>query len=150
MRTVTVVDRVSSFRLVDLEKAYALRPDKKHVWLQRTAIWVLEKLGARHRVEQETVTQHHINTVSAMEKLHRSAGAFRRSYGEWPSTVLMGRDDYVGLMTDGAPSGQFAFNGAYHVGENSVRKVMGMRIVVLPEMKGILPLTPSQVQEMRS
>ena len=113
---------------------FALRTDRRLVWLQRACLYVLRKLGAYSMGESVTVERHLIDADTFMERLYKQQEEIFRTFNHRPKTLLIGAEDYADLMREVASSNTFAFRAEYSMR----REILGLEIRVIPWMRGVL------------
>lgn len=118
-----------------LKDRYEFKPKGRLQSLQR---WAWKFLHWRKAMEQAwderiTYTRHVIDTQSVVERLIQQRSALF-DYGAEPKELLIGSQDFAELM--GAPEIRQAldFQAEYMSG----RRVMGLRVCVIPWMRGML------------
>lgn len=140
-----VTERRREARMVSPD-SFTLRPDLKHVWLQRAALWVLAKLGARQVDRVVTYTRHVVDTTDLLTRLAKSCGAVRQSIGGEPTVLLLGAEDFEQII--GSPEEKIRtlvqFDATCKVTSARGVSIMGMRVCIVPWMQGVLPV-PAQM-----
>lgn len=128
-------------KLVELKDAFELRKDRPAIWLQRACLWVLRKLGCFACKETITIERHEIGRHGKkfMDRLWDRREAVWGFFEDEPTRLLIGAKDYQELMHEVCTSG-FQFDGRYYMGRNGKPEVFGMKIEVIPHMRGMLLL----------
>lgn len=121
--------------------SFTLRKDRKHLWLQKAALWVLAKLDARKIDEAMAYTRHVIDSDDFMKKLFESKRAIFDACHEHPETLLIGPEEYREIMGGPLARQLIQFDAQYYAGRGGAPLVMSMRVVIVPWMSGILPIT---------
>ena len=120
--------------------SFTLRTDRKHVWLQRIALWVLAKLDARKVEQKIACTRIAIDPADFMTKLSKSRHAVHEICGRSPDLLLVGAEDFEEMMGFPAIYNVVQFDAPYRGGINGRPIVMNMRVCVIPWMRGAIPL----------
>ena len=132
-------------QVVELKDAFEFRTDRPAVWLQRLCLWVLRRLGCFACKETVTIERHEIGRHGEkfMERLwvRRKAiwGSFERGLTDEPKRLLIGAGDYQELM-DEVTTNRFSFDAHYYMGRGGRPEVMGLKVEVIPHMRGMLLL----------
>lgn len=121
-------------RFVPREGVYALRKDRKHLWLQRLAIWVLKKLGAEWIEESIAYKRIAIDARTFMERLYKQREELFRHFGRDGTTLLIGATDYEEMMGTSGIRQMLSFNAECR--RNS--EIMGLEVKVIPWMRGVV------------
>jgi hypothetical protein len=134
-------ERVSSF--VEVKEAFEFREDRPAHWLQKLCVWTLRKLGAFHHSEVVTIERHVIgkNGRRFIDRLFEQMRNLRDAFDREPSRLLIGADDYAELMQE-ATREYFSFDAEYMRGGRHP-KVCGLRVEVIPWMRGVLVMPNS-------
>jgi hypothetical protein len=107
-------------------------------WLQRLCCWLLGKLGSFYveEVKEIKVTRHIINPDKFMEKLDEQQKSLWKYFKCDAERLLIGVEDYRALSGEigRLPPHMFSFTGRYIYD----RRIMGLKIQVIPWMKGLL------------
>jgi hypothetical protein len=128
-------------KVVELKDAFELREDRPAIWLQRVCLWVLRKLGCFACKETVTIERHEIGRHGDkfMERLWARREAVWGDFNREPTKLLLGAADYQELMKESCTAG-FSFDARYYLGRNGRPEVMGLKIEVIPHMRGMLLL----------
>ena len=105
--------------------------------LQKLCFWILTKLGAFYveDIKQSKITRHVINPNKFMEKLYQQHRSLFQHFDCNADMVLIGAEDYAQLMEEAITlRHMFSFTWDYY----RDRRIMGMKIHVIPWMRGIL------------
>lgn len=126
-------------KVVELKDAFELREDRPAVWLQRACLWVLKKLGCYAHKETISVERHVVGKHGKkfMERLWARKKAIWGDFEMEPTRLLLGAADYQELMQE-ACTGGFSFDARWFQGRD--REVMGLKVEVIPHMRGMLLL----------
>lgn len=122
-----------SFSFED-ESAFQYRDDRGWMWVQRACFGVLRKLGCFYQRGRTEIRMMQIDADTFMERLWEQKRQIFELFGKEGTTLLIGRTDYEDLMYDLPPNQVFEFMGTYH----KPGQVMGLRIKVLPWLKGVV------------
>ena len=123
----------------DLVDTFAIREDRPHLWLQKVAIWVLRKLGAHARERGVSYERVVVDTGKFLDRLLQQREDVRRLLDRNPSTLLIGPEDYHEL-TGQLLSYHISFISQYHYRDSSGTYVCGLKVHVVPWMKGMVVL----------
>ena len=133
-------------RDVFLPDQYQLRPSQGYVWLQKAAIWVLKKLKC-YAVKKEAIfSKITIDPYKLMEKLLAENANLAMEYNLRGERVLMGYEDFSRLNGENIHfSSPISFEAPYLMSSSGdydkwESVVCGMKITVIPWMRGILIL----------
>lgn len=119
-----------------LEDAFAFRKDLGWQWLQRLCIFALRKIGAHHN--EMTCSTHAVQFAPAefMERLLERRYNLVERYGRDIDRLLIGSEDFDEMMRTQSHMTRFEFSTSFA----RDRSVMGMRVEVIPWMRGMLLL----------
>ncbi len=135
---VRIMEPKKLFMPIEHKEKFALRTDKRFVWLQRILFLGLKKLGAYDQGTYETMTVHTIDQKDLANKLAVMWNAICQFEDRPPVAVYMGEKEFTELTNNRLSVGMgFSFNLAAH-DQGSFR---GMRIIVVPWMEGYLPIS---------
>jgi len=137
---ITLWNKTSSTMVAD-PNHFTLRADRKHVWLQKIALWILAKLDARTEIPQIDVRRIRIDAADFVERLTKSRSAVLDVCGRAPDLLLMGPDDFEEII--GSPHvilHPVQFYAPVHGGAGGRHTLMNMRVCIVPWMRGMLPL----------
>src|ERR1700760_835201 len=134
--------RISEVKV--LQDTFELRPERPAVWLQRVCLWVLRKLGCFASTDVIRYERHHIgkNGERFMQRLLKAKNAIQGSLEMKPTRLLIGSEQYAELMEEMVSKAPFAFDSQYYIGGYDRPTVIGLRVEVIPWMRGILLLPP--------
>lgn len=124
---------------------YAFNPNKKHHWLQKACLWILDKLQAHYVDTKVEFTRIRIDPQKFMEKVFQQKAEIARSFNKNGATLLVGSGDYAQMMGEMDHHTMLNFRAEYrHVGTDVngdyVGKYCGLNVRVIPWMQGILVL----------
>jgi hypothetical protein len=124
--------------VVALKDAFELREDRPARWLQRVCLWVLKKLGCYANKETVAIERHAVgwHGEKFMERLWARKKAIWGDFEMEPTRLLLGAADYEEMMKE-VCTGGFSFNAEWYRGN---REVMGLKVEVVPHMRGMLLL----------
>lgn len=128
-------------KVVELKEAFEFRKDRPAHWLQRLCLWTLRKLGCFACTETVTIERHNIGRhgKNFMDRLWERREAVWGFFEDAPTRLLIGAQDYSELMKEACTSG-FSFDGRYYMGRGGKPEVYGMKVEVIPHMRGMLLL----------
>jgi hypothetical protein len=116
------------------ENTFTLRKDRPCLWLQKIALFILKKLGAHDMGDFESMTHHVIDQKDLLSKLSLMWTAIWEFEDRPPVAVYMGQDEFYSLCGSHPSSGLvFTINGP--------QSFRDMKIIVVPWMRGILPIS---------
>ncbi len=123
---------------VILPDAYSFAPSGPAQWLQRLAWRFLRWAGALQQARdlKVTTTRHVVRPDEFMEALYEQQRGLFQMLGKHGQRLLIGSDDYSRMMGDPDiwKAGRFDFVGQV----STPREIMGLKIEVIPWMRGIL------------
>lgn len=141
--TIEVIRQERIPSVVELKDAFEFREDRPAHWLQRLCLWTLLKLGAFSHREVLTIERHLIgkNGKRFMDRLFEQMRNLQDGFDREPDHLLIGADDYAELMQE-ATREYFHFDAEYMRG-GRYPKVCGLRVEVIPWMRGVLVMPKS-------
>jgi len=134
--TVEFIETRQKLNRVLLPDRFQYRPEKGWAWLQRVCFWFLRRRNCNVVEEQVTYTRHTVDTANALHAIAKQRAGLLQHYNHEGERVLIGAEDFAQLMSSPEISNMVSFTASYRDGP----QVMGMRITVLPWMRGILVL----------
>ena len=144
-QTVTFIEPHTKFKVVTDNNAFAVREDRPHVWLQKVCCWVLRKLGA-YRVDTQTKIEYRtIDADTFMGRVAKQHASVFELLNRRPKELLIGAQDYAELMHEANTHFPFSFSASYVVGERGVAQIMGLKVRVIPWMRGVLVVPPDEL-----
>lgn len=117
---------------------FQVREDRPAVWLQRVCAWVLGRLGAVYMEERCRVTTHLVQPMRLLEAISRQRAEVFEHLGREGSSIAIGGEDYAELMRDPELRSLHFFEFTTEC--RSAGRVFGLRIQIIPWMKGIVVL----------
>lgn len=126
---------------------YRFYENGRRPWLQKFAFWLLSKTGADRTDMIRRVK--HVTIDCSEERVHDllvKAEALEYVYGVKPEVILVGPDMFYGILTDDELSWAISVNAQQSItitlpdGARTFQ-IYEFRIVLLPYMKGFLPVT---------
>lgn len=125
---------------------YTLRPDRGCLWLQRLALWVLEKLKCERMTAEEVFEVHHVHlpTFSA-RALAQIDGLMEQLYHGPDLRIVMGTHDFAEMLEDRERNHPFEFVSGAEICGPQGPKWLGYKVQVLPTFKGIAVI-PEKIQ----
>lgn len=137
-QTVTFVEPYTTFKTATDSSAFTIRDDRPHLWLQKACCWVLGKLGAYRQDTQKKIEYRTIDAASFMVRIAKQRSAVFELLNREPKELLIGAEDYAELMHEASTHVPFSFRASYAVGERGVAQIMGLKVRVIPWMRGVL------------
>jgi len=136
---------------VPIEPQYSLNKKSRWVWLQWALFWLLRKVGAKRKnMEVEFSTAYIDVTEASIMAILENANLLDFFYHRRPDVLLVGPDVYRGILTDDSLPFPIGFQAQTKMRKgNGTIEVMGFEIVMLPYMKGVLPLIDWQTHRGR-
>ncbi len=117
---------------------FQLRSDRSLVWLQKICFLILKKIKA-YTINQETSFKRHcIKPGKFMETLFRQKESIRATFNLRPKDLFIGSEDYQELMGGEEINNIINFHSEYNIG----REIMGLRVTIVPWMRGIIVVPP--------
>jgi hypothetical protein len=129
----TKADAVKSY----LPNTYQLRKDRDWLWVQKLAIWVLRKLGCFAIQEDAIITRHRFDGNTLLEAIMAQHSEVMNIYHRHGERLLIGFEEFRDLLgTEMREPRSFAMQYRWH--EKNGYTVCGLKVTVIPWMKGIL------------
>lgn len=122
---------------VILEDAWSLRTDFRWKWMARLAAWLIRKIGVNARDLRVEVQRILIDPPQIIQKLMQQRRAMF-DMGHDPSRVLIGAEDFAELMQLPEARHYFTIDTEYMKGGRDGRRVMDLKVEVVPWMRGCL------------
>lgn len=119
---------------------YEFKKDKKYHWLQKLCIKILDKLGCQKQECKIDIEHIIVDKIDLLEKLFTCSNVLRRE-GKQPEMLLIGAEDFEKLTNAPRVRDSLVFDLQYSQHYGSKMEILGMKIVVVPWMHGILPIT---------
>lgn len=120
--------------LVRVNDAFAFNPRRGWQWLQRAALWVLQKLGCYYMEKNSSYSYHALHVPTFMERIYCQQQELRRTYGKKAVTLLMGAEDYREMM------GSAEVRQYVELDLSGITKVQGLQLKIIPWMRGVVVL----------
>lgn len=142
MTVISVVEHLRLTEIREIKSQFELRPERGYVWIQRLCIWLLTKIGAYATGPMTTIARHDVGKEgdTFMMNLMRCQHAILGSFDRDPKEVLIGPEEYATLMHETVHYAPFEFQSRFFRNEDGQTKVHGMRVRMIPWMRGILLL----------
>ena len=123
---------------------YGVRERGKMVWLQRLCFRVLKRLGKNAMEDKISVVRHVIDHDKILDRIwEQKTGVMSFFHQGSPHMVLMGAEDFQECLdSPTAPQGVMEFAVRARVGQNGLPAVFGLKIVVVPWIKGVVVVPP--------
>ena len=137
-QTISFIEPYTEFKTVTDNNAFAVREDRPHLWLQKACCWVLGKLEAYRQDTQTKIEYRTIDADSFMVRIAKQHSAVFELLNRRPKELLIGAQDYAELMHEADTNFPFSFRASYAVGERGVAQIMGLKVRVIPWMRGVL------------
>lgn len=106
---------------------------------------MLRKIGANVVMDQVAYRVVRVDTDDVMKKLLIAHRAAIDVLARRPGTLFIGAQDFSDLMGLDASRSIVQFNARVKWGERGQYSIRGMRVVVVPWMTGVLPVTDDLV-----
>lgn len=127
---------------------FTLRPDLKYVWLQRAAIWVLRKLGCYAMLTETTAIRKTLDTTGIAERLWKMDSEVFMIYNRHGEHLLVGQQEFADIASGFSMNHPFSVDlqyawvepGRYPPDAIPKPSIRGMKVTVIPWMKGMLVL----------
>lgn len=103
-------------------------------WRDSPRWWLVKLLGGANPYETLKVVRIPIDAKDFMGKLYAQRRELFEQFNREPKELLIGGEDYEEMMNCKGINRMFSFDGSYNKG----RSVMGLRIKVIPWMRGAL------------
>lgn len=147
MNDAPYIDVAEMRRITDVREltdTYQLRTDRPLVWLQRVCLWMLRRLGCFVSVNDIRIERHVFGKKGRtfMERLWERRMSILGTFDMQPTRLLIGPEEYAEIMHEAVSTASFGFDAEYGVGNGPLRQptVMGLRVEVIPWMRGMLLL----------
>jgi len=134
--------RVDSF----IPDTYSFNRARGWVWLQRLALWVLNKLKCYAINSVITCTRHTVELPKLIEAIHRQNSELLSMYDLRGERLLIGAKEFSDLMNSDIYN-LVSFTLPYRTSYSPT--IMGMKVTVIPWMSGLLVL-PKELPEPRT
>jgi hypothetical protein len=113
---------------------YAYRANGKLPLLQRLCFWILSRLGAQWVEETFKTKRVSFHSDDLMHAISKQRQEVFKMLSREPTTLLIGAQDFEELMHIPDIREHFAFDVRY----NKDRRILGLRIEVIPWMRGLV------------
>lgn len=136
-----LVEFVEMERITDWvvrEDVFCVTPARGWMPVQRLCFWILRKLQCHWSEKVSTVRRHVINPSSFTENLHRQNKGLLEHAHQQGRHILIGSGDFAALMDSQEIGSRFSFSAPYSYAENGRVSIFGMRVTIIPWMKGML------------
>lgn len=143
-QTVTFVEPHTTFKIATDSSAFTVRDDRPYLWLQKACCWVLGMLGAYRQDTQKKIEYRTIDAYSFMVRIAKQRSVVFELLNREPKELLIGAEDYAELMRETPAHYLFDFNAQYVRGERGVAQIMGLKVRVIPWMRGVLVIPPDE------
>ncbi len=142
MNVIQVLEQRRISSIVELKDRFELRPEKGWVWLQRLCFRALARIGAFAELETTKIKLHDVGRDGErfMTRVLRSRQAVQGSFEREPTQLLIGPKEYAELMEEILSAAEFSFDAQYYRRINGVDQVYGLKVRMVPWMRGILLL----------
>ena len=82
--------------------------------------------------------------AALMVRIAKQRSAVFKLLNREPKELLIGAEDYAELMRETPAHYLFDFNAQYVRGERGVAQIMGLKVRVIPWMRGVLVIPPDE------
>ncbi|MGZ3235767.1 MAG: hypothetical protein ACXU8A_00155 [Burkholderiaceae bacterium] len=117
---------------------FALNKHKKHYWLQKICIRILERLDCQWQDTKVETTRIRIDPEEFMNKLYAQKAELFKQFNKDGTKLLIGAQDYEELMCSPQIHQILSFNARAYKDNDYGRQIMGLEVTVIPWMRGIL------------
>ena len=123
-----------------IPNAFRYNDNKGYKWVQRLCCWIMKKIGADYYDEKAAyLTKTSFNTQDFIGKIFQQKGDIQQYFNRKPKQLLIGDEDFRELM--GTPEIRDMLS--FHTSYNYDREICGLKVTIIPWMKGILVLPNS-------
>lgn len=143
-QTIAFVEPHTTFKIATDSSAFTVREDRPHLWLQKVCCWVLGKLGAYRQDTRTKIEYRTIDADSFMVRIAKQRAEVFKLLNRAPKELLIGAEEYVELMRETPAHYPFNFEAQYMRGERGVAQIMGLKVRVIPWMRGVLVVPPDE------
>lgn len=119
--------------------SFQLRMDRKYVWLQKIALWVLKKLGCYSIIREVGMVKHVIDTEQFMNKLLIQKRELVDLYHLRGEHLLVGYKEFKELTCIQACT-PLSFTAPYMWSDGRRTDPFDLKVTIVPWMKGFLVL----------
>jgi hypothetical protein len=123
---------------------------QKRVWLQKLLVKWLHKLGLRWKGNLKCFTRTRIDGCKLMASIQEQVNAVWREYGHEPSAILMGKKNADELKNLPEIEDILSFDAGSYADFGHGMVILNIRVVVLPQLDGIIVLPQQAVDALRS
>lgn len=139
---IQMIQRVETPYKYTRPDAVKINPKKKYLWLQKICFGIMKKLGCLDEAIACKVTTEVIEDKKFINELLKQHEAhFRWRKNRPPDTILIGVEEYNKIMCSSWKDEMFHFQT--ELWQNNT--MFGMKVIVLPQMKGMIVLDSSEV-----
>ena len=143
--TVDFVEILPAQQIFTFASVFSLRPDRGYLWLQRICFRILRAIGAFHQTESVTYQRTVVSRRATMDAILRMKDVLAQ-LGNGGETLLVGPEEFKQITNSTPPQIRpFAFDLEYlrhapPAPDGTPRRptVLGMRICIIPWMKGMI------------
>lgn len=129
---------------------YQLRPERKHVWIQKACIWVLKKLECYAIREDITLKHITIDLDKVFDLVIKQQYELCGKYLLEAERILIGYDEYAKFTEESLVKQPISFDtNPFYLSEYELiddeyvlvpRRINGLKVTLVPWMKGVLVL----------
>lgn len=120
----------------EYDDKYKFRKDKKYHLVQKVCLWVLDKIGAKANGVDTVYNKTVFNSNYFMEKVFTQMDNAQRVFDIRPDILLIGESDFRDIVGSKDINQIMVFDYSY----NYNRELLGLKVCVVPWMKGYLAL----------
>ena len=140
MRPHTVIEPLERIPFPYMGGRYQFNEKRGYVWLQKLLFWCLDKIGCE--IEEMAYKTRVIDADKFIKRLlaAESEVAAQIGYRQSPATLIIGSEDYAELMREEGFRHMVDFNAEYNYSNGRATTVCGMRVTIVPWMRGMVVL----------
>ena len=145
MQHIEFAQTVPQVKVTHSDTLFQLCKHKKHVWLQRIAVGILSNLGCNASIERTSYQRQVFSSndfISGILKQHREVLWLIPRTGK--CKILIGAADFEEATGAESVRSMLSFDCEAQIGQGSHVSICGMRITVIPWMKGVLVMPSDQ------
>ena len=139
MQHIEFEQTIPQVKVTHSDTLFQLCKHKKHVWLQRIAIGILGKLGCNASIERASYRRQVFSPndfISGILEQHREVLGLIPRVGK--CKILIGAVDFEEATGAESVRSMLSFDCEARIGQGSHVSIRGMRVTVIPWMKGVL------------
>lgn len=124
--------------ITELDSAYQFRKDKKHHWLQKICIFILNKLGAKKMISDNIITRYEVKPQKFLDQLLDQKYYIIKQLNMTPKELLIGSEEFAKIMREEDQFRYFTMKLDYRYGTHESIFVSDLKVTVIPYMKGMI------------